>query len=126
VTTTLERAPFTVRGHGFTAGPVNLAVDLVTGTSIGQAMAGNNGVFPATTFTMPLGVVGSHLLVAWQVPEARQFRQQHHFLANRFRSSCTRDPKSLASKTLGLKRGSSSIRGELALGNCSSERGVNA
>jgi hypothetical protein len=36
--------------------------------------------------------------------------------------SCTRDPKSLASKTLGLKRGSSSIRGELALGNCSSER----
>jgi hypothetical protein len=63
----MEGSPFTVNGYGFAAGVVNLSVDSTSGTSIGHATAGGDGKIPATTLQMPVGVIGPHQLIAWQV-----------------------------------------------------------
>jgi hypothetical protein len=65
VTSTEETYPFTLRGLGFNAGQLNIAIDSISGTSIGQATVGSDGKFMAT-YTMPSGILGSHLFVAWQ------------------------------------------------------------
>jgi hypothetical protein len=63
----MEGSPFTVSGYGFVAGSVNLSVDSTSGVSIGQVTAGGDGKIPATTLQMPLGVIGQHQLIGWQM-----------------------------------------------------------
>lgn len=65
-TSTEETFPFTLRGLGFTPGQLNIAVDSMQGTQIGQATVGNDGKFQQT-YTMPSGILGPHQFVAWQV-----------------------------------------------------------
>jgi hypothetical protein len=61
-----EGSPFTLHGFAFTPGPVHIAVDSMQGTPIGQVTVGGDGKFTAT-YTLPLGTIGSHQFVAWQL-----------------------------------------------------------
>jgi hypothetical protein len=63
----MEGSPFTVNGYGFAAGPVNMSVDSTNGVSIGQATAGADGKIPPTNLQMPVGVIGPHQLIGWQM-----------------------------------------------------------
>lgn len=62
-----ELTPFTVRAYGFAPGTLNFTIDSVTGNSVGQGTVQPDSKLPATPFTMPAGVIGSHRLFGWQV-----------------------------------------------------------